>query len=187
MKSYHWTKQIDEITNSFYYEFGELTVEQLNWKPTEHVWSIAQNIEHLIVLNETYYPTIKSIRGGYYKISFLAKSSFIVNFLGKIVLKAVQPHRRKKMKTFPIWEPSRSEITADILERFANHQSELKELIKNSEDLLAMETIISSPANKNIVYKLETAFDIIVTHEQRHFEQAKEVLINQRKSQYTTL
>ncbi|CAZ97441.1 Putative protein [Zobellia galactanivorans] len=34
--------------------------------------------------------------------------------------------------------------------------------------------IISSPANKNIVCRLETAFDIIVTHEQRHFEQLKE-------------
>ena len=33
----------------------------------------------------------------------------------------------------------------------------------------------TAKANKNIVYKLETAFDIIVTHEERHFEQAKEV------------
>ena len=85
------------------------------------------------------------------------------------------------MKTFPIWEPSKSEISDDILERFINHQSELKELIKNSEDLLARRSVICSPANKNIVYKLETAFDIIVTHEQRHFEQAKEVLIELRK------
>ncbi len=34
----------------------------------------------------------------------------------------------------------------------------------------------TSPANKNIIYTLETAFDIIVTHEQRHLAQAKEVL-----------
>jgi hypothetical protein len=37
-------------------------------------------------------------------------------------------------------------------------------------------TIISSPANKIIVYKLEIAFDIIVAHEKRHLEQAREVL-----------
>ena len=46
MKSHNWTNRIDEITNSFNNEFGELTAEQLNWKPTEQVWSIAQNIEH---------------------------------------------------------------------------------------------------------------------------------------------
>lgn len=182
MKSNNWTNRINEITNSFNSEFGELTVEQLNWKPTEQVWSIAQNIEHLIVLNGTYYPTIKAIREGNYKIPFIGKVGFMVNFLGKTVLKSVHPDRRKKMKTFPIWEPSKSEISLDILKRFARHQSELKELIKNSEDLLVKGTIISSPANKNIVYKLETAFDIIVTHEQRHFEQAKEVLMNQRKN-----
>ena len=181
MKSHSWTNRIDEITKSFNNEFGELTVEQLNWKPTEQVWSIAQNIEHLIVINETYYPTIKTIREGKYKISFLGKIGFVVNFLGKTVLKGVQPDRRKRMKTFPIWEPSKSEISAGIIKRFIKHQSELKELIKNSEDLLAKGIVISSPANKNIVYKLETAFDIIVTHEQRHFEQAKEVLMNQRK------
>ena len=80
------------------------------------------------------------------------------------------------MKTFPIWEPSESQIPPGVLNRFALHQSELKSLIENSADLVQRGVVISSPANKNIVYKLETAFDIIVAHEQRHFEQAKEVL-----------
>ncbi|MBL4715689.1 MAG: damage-inducible protein DinB [Bacteroidetes bacterium] len=176
-----WTNRIDEITNSFNNEFEGLSVEQLNWKASEKVWSIAQNIEHLIVINETYYPTMKTIREGNFNIPIIGKIGFIVNLLGNFILKSVHPDRRKKMKTFPIWEPSKSEISADILERFVSHQSKLKELIQNSEDLLAKGTIISSPANKNIVYKLETAFDIIVTHEQRHFEQAKEVLMNQKE------
>ena len=181
MISDKWTYRIDEITKSFSEEFGELTVEQLNWKRTEQVWSIAQNIEHLIVINKTCYSTVEAIREGNYKIPFIGKFDFIVNFFGKSILKSTQPDRRKKMKTSPIWEPSKSEISADILEKFIRDQSELKELIKNSEDLLAKRTIISSPVNKYIVYKLETAFDIIVTHEQRHFEQAKEVLIEYRK------
>ncbi len=56
------------------------------------------------------------------------------------------------------------------------HQSNLKELIESSKDLVEAGVVISSPANKNIVYKLEKAFDIIIIHEQRHLEQAKEVL-----------
>ena len=47
-------------------------------------------------------------------------------------------------------------------------------MIENSKDLLEKGTIISSPANNNIVYKLRTAFEIIVAHEQRHFVQSKE-------------
>jgi hypothetical protein len=51
-----------------------------------------------------------------------------------------------------------------------------KEIDINSQDLVDKGTIISSPANKIIVYKLEIAFDIIVAHEKRHLEQAREVL-----------
>ncbi len=64
----------------------------------------------------------------------------------------------------------------DILQQFEKHQSELKQQIAFCEKLIGKGAVISSPANKNIVYKLETAFDIIVSHEERHLEQAKEVL-----------
>lgn len=80
------------------------------------------------------------------------------------------------MKTFAVREPARSNIEEGILERFQEKQSELKIVIENSKQLLDKGVIISSPANKNIVYKLEKAFEIMITHEQRHFDQAKEVL-----------
>jgi len=48
-------------------------------------------------------------------------------------------------------------------------------MIENSKDLVEKGTVISSPANKNIVYKLEKAFEILLTHERRHFEQSKEI------------
>ena len=170
----NWSKQIEENTQNFVDTFGGLSMEQLNWKPNANTWSIAQNIEHLIVINKTYFPVIESIRNGKYKKPFIAKFGFIVAFFGKTILQAVQPDRKKKMKTFPIWEPSKSAIPEGILDRFKAHQSELQQIIENSRDLIEKGTIISSPANKNLVYKLETAFDIIVTHEQRHFQQSKE-------------
>ncbi len=173
---YNWSEQIEQNTQNFVETFGKLTAEQLNWKPNAQTWSIAQNIDHLIVINSTYFPVIESIRKGTYKTPFLAKLGFVVSFFGKMILKAVQPDRKKKMKTFPIWEPSKSEIPIGILDRFKDHQSELKKLIENSKDLVEKGTIISSPANKNIVYKLEKAFEIIVTHEERHFEQSREIL-----------
>lgn len=172
----NWTTKLDSITKQSIAQFGTLSNEQLNWKPNTNTWSIAQNLDHLIVVNETYYPVLASLKEGTYKTPFIAKIGFMVSFLGKTVLKAVQPDRQKKMKTFPIWEPSISQIEGAVLKRFENHQKELKQKIEDAKELLEIETIISSPANRNIVYKLETAFAIIVSHEQRHFEQAKEVL-----------
>jgi hypothetical protein len=171
----HWTDQIDDVTASFNNAFGQLTQEQLNQKPDPTAWSIAQNIDHLIVINSTYYPIIKQVKENRYQLPWLGKIGFLVSFLGKAILRSVQPDRKTRTKTFPIWEPAKSDIGSDILVRFAEHQERLKQMIISCADLLQTGTIISSPANKNIVYKLETAFDIIVAHERRHFEQAKEV------------
>lgn len=172
----NWTSTLDEITKQTLTAFGSLTSEQLNWKPDSNTWSIAQNLDHLIVVNETYYPVLASLKEGTYKTPFIAKVGFMVAFLGNTVLKAVQPDRQKKMKTFPIWEPTTSNVTGDILNRFQIHQSELKQKIEEAQGLIEKGVVISSPANRNIVYKLETAFDIIVSHEQRHIEQSKELL-----------
>ncbi|MEX0609482.1 MAG: DinB family protein [Balneolaceae bacterium] len=176
MSTSNWTNEIDEITEDFNQNFGELTADQLNWKPNAETWSIAQNMDHLIVINESYFPAIKSLHKGTYKTPFTGRFSFLVNFFGRFILKSVQPDTPKKVKTFAIWEPTQSEGYSDILSRFKAHQEELKQMILNSQDLLEKETVISSPANKHIVYKLDTVFDIIVAHERRHFGQAKEVL-----------
>jgi hypothetical protein len=171
-----WSTKLGYITEQVQAEFGKLTNEQLNWKPNASTWSIAQNLDHLIVVNETYYPVLASLKAGTYQAPFIAKIGFMVSFLGETVLKAVQPDRKKKMRTFPIWEPSSSRLEGDIVERFENHQKSLMQKIEGSEELIIKGVVISSPANKYVVYKLETAFEIIILHEQRHLEQAKEVL-----------
>lgn len=175
MKSDRWSIELDVITHSFKSEFSALNADQLNWKPNAQQWSIAQCIHHLIVVNESYYPVLDQIRSKTYYTPRYGKIGFLTKFFGKTVLAAVQPDRRKKMKTFPIWEPAISLVRSDILDQFEKHQQELKQLIASSVDLLEEGSVISSPANRMIVYKLETAFDIIVAHEKRHLEQAREV------------
>lgn len=170
-----WTQQIDEITQQFTQKFGSLSTDQLNWKLDPNTWSIAQNIDHLITINETYFPITDAIREGNYRLPFTAKFGFLVRFFGNQILKASKPERKNKMKTFPVWEPASSGVPAGIMERFEAHQEALKNWIEDAQDLAAQGQVISSPANKYIVYKLAKAFEIIVNHERRHFNQAKEV------------
>ena len=54
----NWTSTLNDISKQSLSEFGSLTSEQLNWKPASNTWSIAQNLDHLIVVNETYYPVL---------------------------------------------------------------------------------------------------------------------------------
>lgn len=171
-----WLAVIDQTSKNFQQAFDGLSHEQLNWKPEPHTWSVAQNLEHLLITNASFFPVIEGIRAGTHKVPWLFSRSFLVKFNEKMILNYVSPDRRKRSKTAPIWVPSQSEIEGDILGIFLQEQEKLKELIAASQDLIVIGTLITSPFSKFIVYHLEAAFDIMVTHEQRHFFQAKEVV-----------
>lgn len=181
MNTDKWTSQTDKTTQAFRDAFAHMGAEALNWKPNPKTWSVGQNIDHLIVTNATYFPLMAAVHEGSYNPPFTARAGFLVNFFGKLVLNSVEPTRKRKIKTFPIWEPTTSAVPGDVLSRFMQQQETLKQMIRNSNDLLDKGTIIASPANRMIVYKLETAFDILVSHELRHLEQAKEVAALQKK------
>jgi hypothetical protein len=46
------------------------------------------------------------------------------------VLKAVQPDRQKKMKTFPIWEPNQSKVSDE--QRHLEQAKGILQLMKNN-------------------------------------------------------
>lgn len=175
MKPDRWSSELDEITQAFKQEFSALSGDELNWKPNASTWSIAQVIQHIIVVNESYHPVLEQIRSNTYYTPRFGQIGFINRFFGKLILNSVQPEQKRKIKTLPVWEPGLSAIRSDVVARLEAHQQELKQVIQSSEDLLARHTVISSPANRMIVYKLETAFDIMVAHEKRHFKQAQEI------------
>ena len=112
---------------------------------------------------------------GEYKVPLHGRLPFFRRIFGRFVLKGVQPDRRKKMKTFPIWEPAQSDLPEDMVQRFLHHQAKLKSRIEDAMPLLETNVTIHSPASRMIVYTVADAFEIIVTHEERHLEQVKEV------------
>ncbi len=166
---------LDDLTARFTQAFGELNARQMNWKPGPAIWSIAQNIDHLIVINTTYFPMVESLRAGTLHLPWWSRWKGAVTWFGNLIYNSVEPLRKRKMKTFPVWEPAQSDLPADILERFTNHQKAFKTFLLDCRDLVDAGAVIHSPANKNIVYTLERAFEIIVQHERRHLEQALEV------------
>lgn len=167
--------QVDANTQQFVSHFESLNAVELNWKPNTNVWSIAQNIDHLIHINNTYGKVFSDLNSGNLKLPFIARFKFITNLLGDLILKAVEPTRKKKTKTFTIWEPGQSQVSEDILERFVMSQDELKNHIITLKEEIGKDTIVYSPINKQIVLSVGSAFDIIITHEQRHLNQCKEV------------
>lgn len=169
-------KTIDKLTADFLESFDALSEEVLNKRPNDNTWSVAQNIEHLIVINSTYFPLFKSIKQGDLNIPIHGKLAFVRNRFAKMILNSVDPSNLKPIKTFEIWKPSDQYISADIIARFEQHQSELKSESKSLEAQIADNIPIHSPANKFIIYGLRDAIHIIVKHEERHLLQAQLLL-----------
>jgi putative NIF3 family GTP cyclohydrolase 1 type 2 len=165
-------QNIDELTFRFNQEFAAFNANQLNWKPNQKTWSIGQIINHLITINQSYYPIFSQLVTGTYTVPFTGYIAFLVKLFGREILKSVQPVSPKKVKTMPIWEPQISEISTDVLLEFENEQEKLKDWLLKCDEQISDDAVISSPANRFIVYKLSTCFEIIITHEERHLQQA---------------
>ncbi len=171
-----WTTEIDRITAQYLYHFGNLTDEELNWKPDPRTWSIAQNINHVITLNSSYFTRFEEVKAGRNKLPFIARFGFLVNFFGNTIKKFSTPDRKRKTGTFGRWEQVRSDFTRDILTDFQHHQALLKRYSEEMEFWADKNAMITSPASDLIVFKVKTVFEIIIPHEERHCNQAQEVL-----------
>jgi hypothetical protein len=175
-----WFDRLDAVSSKLDKQFSTLTHEQLNWKLSEEKWSIAEVLQHLNLVNASYEEILTDSANGKSDMGFTGKIGFVVNFLGDMIYKSVEPTRASRTKTFPVWEPVQNDVPKDVITDFKKQQEAIKKLITDNKSLLEKDVVIPSPANRYIVYKLRKAIEIIVSHEERHLNQAMEAksLIN---------
>src|SRR5215203_2218265 len=75
--------------------FGGLSGEQLNWKPSEKSWRVAQCLEHLILTKEQFYPEFDKLAAGSRKNTFWQNYSPLTGFFGRFLIKAVTEDSKK--------------------------------------------------------------------------------------------
>lgn len=156
--------------------FGQLTTQQLNWKPSPAAWSVAQCLDHLFTSNAGYIPIIDKIKRGEYKRSFKERLPLVPRIFGSLVLNAVKPEGQMKLKARTDFAPSSSEIGADIVSRFEAQQKQIAEQMRSTDELDLRKIIITSPVASFVTYSLFNGYQIIVAHDQRHLAQAKRVM-----------
>ena len=155
--------------------FGKMSAEQLNWKPSEKLWSIAQCFEHLIVTNELYFPNIQKVIDGQHRNNLWSKVPFGTDLIAFAMKNSLNPKQSRKMKTFKMFEPSVSDVPETIIEDFTANQSKLIGLATASRQLDVQRIKIAEPLSSALNLRLIDAFEILSMHSRRHFMQAKRV------------
>jgi len=156
-------------------EFGALSPEQLNWKPAPERWSVGQCLDHLIVADCLYFPSLKKITEGNYSMTSWQRWSPFSSLFGKILVNQLQEKAKSKVKTAKIFYPTTSQINAGIFDRFHKHLDTLLEYTYACKEVDLDKTYISSPVSKFITYSLRNAITILIQHEHRHINQALRV------------
>ncbi len=168
--------KLQEVSTDSKQTFGQLSAEQINWKPDSNTWSVGQCFEHLIVTNKLYFPNIQKVIDGNHRNNFFSKIPFSTNLIAVAMKNALNPEQKRKMKTFKVFEPSTSNVSATIIEDFAENNRKLIEMIEACKGLELHKIKIAEPLSVMLNLRLDDAFEILAMHEQRHFLQAEKVL-----------
>jgi hypothetical protein len=168
--------ELGAIAGAVRNEFGGLTVEQLNWKPSPDRWSVAQCLDHLITGNREYFPIFDSIVSGRKKTAFLERLPLLPTLWGKFMIKSLDPKSTRKFKAPANLQPASSDLPAAIVEQFGEQQTQFAGWMDKMKDLDLDRIVITSPVLKLIIYSVLDSYRFLVLHEQRHFQQAQRVM-----------
>lgn len=165
----------EAVTTAALETFGELSNQQLNWKPGPDRWSVGQCFDHVIITNMPYIGLIESILRRDRKSSLIEALPLLPSVWGKLLKHFVDPANAKKSKAPPSFQTDASVVDPNIIRLFADQQRRLLPLMNDTEGLNLEGTIVTSPAATFITYSLMDAYTIVILHERRHFNQAKRV------------
>ena len=161
-------------------EFSDISLEQLNWKPSPESWSIAQCLEHLIISDSSYFSDLKKITEGTFKMNFWERYSPLSGICGRILKDQLQEQVKKKMTAPEKLQPNTSEKNLAFIEKFHKNWDIFLEYVSNCRNVDIDKTIITSPIIRIVTYSLRDALYFLVQHEHRHINQAIRVKANKR-------
>lgn len=177
-------KRMNDLTNQLNEEvnknFSHLTPEQLFWKPNERTWSVAQCLAHLNAYYSFYLPVfrerIKNTRfrtpGEYFVSSPLGTATILSVKLGK--LKNVK-RRLKAAKDYnPIVNASLK--TENAVNDFLTYQQEMIQVLAEARFINIRKAKCALAVTTVVKLRLGDAFQFVVYHNERHIEQAKNLL-----------
>lgn len=155
--------------------FSHLSEKQFNWKQNPDSWSVGECISHLFITNSLYLDKIENILK-VHTASSAKVFSYKQSFVGKMIVRGIDPKNVRKTKTFKVFFPDASEIQKSIVDDYA---ASSKRFIGHADDLRQFDLKkikLSSPVNKFLRMNLGDPLIIIPKHDERHLNQAERVM-----------
>jgi hypothetical protein len=151
----------------------DLTPSQLAWNPPEGGWSVAQVLEHLVTVADSYYAVVRPlVYAPTAPAAELGRNPWDPTWMGWLLVAALRSKRR--MPAPAIWRVG-SEARAGVLPAFLDRHQVLVQLLRASAALDWKRVRLRSPASRLLRLNLGDAFSALVVHAQRHAQQMDRV------------
>lgn len=153
----------------------DLGEEQLNWRPDERSWSIAQCLDHLNVANRVYAaPMLQAIEEARRKGS-VRKGPIHPGFLGRWFVANLEPPPKRKFPAPRKIVPAQRVGKAELIEEWRRAQAEVDAVLREATGIDLNATRFVNPFFSLIRFSVGTGFQVIAAHERRHLWQAERV------------
>ncbi len=172
-----WSQnQLAQVKQTVKDHFLPLSTSQLNWRPGKKKWSIAQCLDHLVKANHAYIHSIDQQLTNSSQVKQETNGQY--SLIGRYFIKLMAPSPLFKIPAPPAIRPASGTIDQTITERILTQQDEIARL---AESALSYDpaTPVPSPLFRLLRFRLDEAFVVIVQHELRHLDQAKQVMASE--------
>jgi hypothetical protein len=157
-----------------------LSADQLNWKPNNSVWSLNEIFAHLNEYASFYHASFEKVIG---KTRFRTPTqNFISSPLGGAAWKSMKLGKAKnvkrKFKALAIYNPSLNpSLVTDIdKDTFLTGQNDLIRILDLAKLINIRKAKTALSISKIIKFRLGDAMCFVVYHNQRHIQQAQNLL-----------
>ena len=156
--------------------FGGLDARALNWKPDATRWSVAQCLEHVLTANRLMVSAVDAAMRGSADRTLWRRLPFWPGVVGPMLIRSQAPGGSRTFVAPPTARPSTSDISGDVVVRFAEQQCDLARWCRALDRQAARDTIMTSPFLRLATYSVLDGCRLIVAHDHRHIEQAMRVI-----------
>lgn len=143
---------------------------ELQKRPANGGWSVAENIQHLTITNDFYIPILADAL----PVAPEGKGLYKMDWKGRLLKWILEPPYRSKAKTIPSMEPKIGNIHS-VLPDFLASQQRFLDAMAQWQGRALNKVLISSPFKKSLRYNIYSLFNVVAAHQRRHLWQAQRV------------
>jgi len=150
-----------------------LSPEQLNWKPTEDLWSVGQCLQHLYAANEVYLPAISKALDDR---PTSPVEDITPGWFGRWFIRTyIEPSSRGKRARAPSKIAPARQIDPAVLDLFLRSNDVARDLVRRAGAYNINRIRFRNPFIPLLRFTVGTGLEIVWRHQRRHLLQAERI------------